>query len=120
MAPFQADGEYDGLNRRVKKHFDSDAPADPNGIDSYRHFYYSRSWQVLETRLSTRENTDPNTLDPEYQYVWSMRPGGTPPLQGRGLPAFGAAGRLGELSGVFVSRPGAVGTAVRANLRRGI
>jgi len=65
--------EYDGANRRVKKCFDADAPADPNGIDSYRHFYYNAAWQVVETRLSSSENTDPNTLDPEYQYVWSMR-----------------------------------------------
>jgi YD repeat-containing protein len=65
--------EYDGLNRRVKKHFDSDAPADPNGIESYRHFYYNAAWQVVETRLSSSENTDPNTLDPEYRYVWSLR-----------------------------------------------
>jgi len=30
-------------------------------------------WQLLETRLSESENTEPQTLQPEYQYVWSVR-----------------------------------------------
>ncbi|MCX5647512.1 MAG: hypothetical protein NTX40_00200 [Planctomycetota bacterium] len=29
--------------------------------------------KLLETRLSTSENTEPQTLQPEYQYVWSVR-----------------------------------------------
>ena len=39
--------EYDGLNRRVKAHIDAQAPAEPNGVDHYRHFYYNASWQIL-------------------------------------------------------------------------
>ena len=65
--------EYDGLNRRVKAHIDAQSPAEPNGVDHYRHFYYNASWQILETRKSTSENTGPETLQPEYQYVWSVR-----------------------------------------------
>jgi len=65
--------EYDGLARRVKKHVDSDSPSSPNGIDTYEHFFYNRGWQVLETRRSTVENTGPESLQPEYQYVWSPR-----------------------------------------------
>jgi len=66
--------EYDGLNRRIKKHIDTQAPAEPNGVDTYRHFYYNISWQIVETRKSTSENTEPEaTLEPEYQYVWSLR-----------------------------------------------
>ncbi len=65
--------EYDGLARRVKKHVDTDSPASPNGVDSYVHFFYNSGWQVLETRVSASENTGPESLQPEYQYVWSQR-----------------------------------------------
>ncbi len=68
--------EYDGLNRRIKKHIDTQAPANPNGVDIYRHFFYNSSWQIVETRKATSEqgeNTQPETLKPEYQYVWSLR-----------------------------------------------
>jgi len=66
--------EYDALHRRVKKHIDTDAPGDPDGVDTYRHFYYNAAWQVIETRQSASENAAPQTtLQPEYQYVWSMR-----------------------------------------------
>jgi len=65
--------EYDGLARRVKKHIDSDSPGSPNGIDTYEHFFYNRGWQVMETRRSTVENTGPESLQPEYQYVWWLR-----------------------------------------------
>ena len=65
--------EYDGLARRVKKHLDSQSPASPNGIDAYVHFFYNSAWQELETRRSTSENTQPETLQPQYQYVWSQR-----------------------------------------------
>jgi len=65
--------EYDGLNRRVKKHVDTQAPASPDGLDKYRHFFYNVAWQVLETRESDSENAGPEGLDPLYQYVWSMR-----------------------------------------------
>jgi len=72
--------EYDALNRRTKEFINADTDDD---FDSFRHFYYTfglgrRSlgeggWQLLETRLSSSENTDPETLQPEYQYVWSLR-----------------------------------------------
>ena len=54
-------GKYgsDGLTRRIKSHIDSQAPASPNGVDAYRHFYYNSGWQTLETRKSTSENTEP-------------------------------------------------------------
>ena len=65
--------EYDGLARRVKKHLDSQSPASPNGIDAYIHYFYNGAWQVLETRRSTTENTGPESLQPQYQYVWSQR-----------------------------------------------
>jgi len=42
-------------------------------VDTYRHFFYNNRWQILETRESSTENTDPEGLDPLYQYVWSMR-----------------------------------------------
>ena len=59
--------------RRTKAHIDSQAPEDPNGVDHYRHFYYNAGWQILETRKATSENTEPETLNPEVQYVWSLR-----------------------------------------------
>ena len=62
--------EYDGRNRRTKKHLNADTDDD---FDEYRHFYYNASWQILETRKSTSENTLPQTLKPERQYVWSVR-----------------------------------------------
>jgi len=65
--------EYDGLNRRVVKQFDSAAPADPDGLDAYRHYYYNSAWQILETRKSDSAATAPQTLQPEWQYVWSPR-----------------------------------------------
>ncbi len=45
-------------------------------MDIYRHFFYNSSWQIVETRKATSEqgeNTQPETLQPEYQYVWSLR-----------------------------------------------
>ncbi len=65
--------EYDGRFRRVKKHLDSQSPANPDGIDAYEHYFYNSAWQVLETRPSTTENTGPESLQPQYQYVWSPR-----------------------------------------------
>ena len=65
--------EYDGLNRRVKKHIDTDSPADPDGVDVYQHFFYNVGWQALETREATSENDGPEGLNPEYQFVWSLR-----------------------------------------------
>jgi len=65
--------EYDGLNRRVKKHFDSQPPGNPDRIDKYRHYFYNAAWQLIETRVTTTEADAPDSLDPEYQYVWSLR-----------------------------------------------
>ncbi len=65
--------EYDGLNRRVKKHIDEQSPADPNGVDVYQHFFYNVGWQALETRETPTEDAAPQTLDPQYQFVWSLR-----------------------------------------------
>ncbi|MCX5647516.1 MAG: RHS repeat-associated core domain-containing protein [Planctomycetota bacterium] len=62
--------EYDALNRRAKVFINTDTDDD---FDEFRHFYYNAGWQILETRLSTSENTEPQTLQPEYQYVWSLR-----------------------------------------------
>ena len=62
--------EYDALNRRTKEFVNADTDDD---FDSFRHFYYTFGWQLLETRLSDSENTDPETLQPEYQYIWSLR-----------------------------------------------
>ena len=62
--------EYDALNRRTKEFINADTDDD---FDSFRHFYYTFGWQLLETRLSDSENTGPETLQPEYQYVWSVR-----------------------------------------------
>ncbi len=65
--------EYDGLARRVKKHLDSQSPSNPDGIDAYEHYFYNGAWQVLETRHSTSENMGPESLQPEYQYLWLRR-----------------------------------------------
>ncbi|MFH1730794.1 MAG: RHS repeat-associated core domain-containing protein, partial [Planctomycetota bacterium] len=98
--------EYDGLNRRVKKHIDpvrtartgvrrrslwknaesgillrgAWARVSPKHNRGNRHFFYNGGWQVLETRVTDpaaeppeTENTAPQDLDPEYQYVWSAR-----------------------------------------------
>ena len=45
--------EYDGTSRRIKAAVDSQAPAEPDGVDAWRHFYYNADWQVLETRRTT-------------------------------------------------------------------
>jgi YD repeat-containing protein len=65
--------EYDALNRRVKKHLDSQSPASPNGIDTYVHYFYNAAWQVLETRETDTEAARAETLQPKYQHVWSPR-----------------------------------------------
>jgi RHS repeat-associated protein len=65
--------EYDGLGRRAKSHVDSQSPGSPNGLDAYVHFFYNQGWQELESRVSGSENTGPETLQPQYQYVWSRR-----------------------------------------------
>jgi len=81
--------EYDGLARRVKKHLDSQSPSSPDGIDAYVHYFYNRGWQVLETRRSASENTGPESLQPEYQYVWSPRYIDAPILRDKNTDADG-------------------------------
>jgi RHS repeat-associated protein len=65
--------EYDALQRRVKRHIDSQAPVSPNGVDTFIHYFYNSAWQVLETRDTTTENDPPENLQPKYQYIWSPR-----------------------------------------------
>ena len=65
--------EYDGLHRRIKKHLDSQSPGSPNGIDKYIHYFYNANWQVIETRESGSENTGPESLQPRFHYIWSLR-----------------------------------------------
>jgi RHS repeat-associated protein len=65
--------EYDGLNRRVEKHLDSDSPVSPNGIDTYVHYFYDSSWRILETRETLTEPAQAETIQPKQQYVWSQR-----------------------------------------------
>jgi len=64
--------EYDGLGRRTKTFVNTSDPLDQT-YDAFLHFFYNSGWQILETRKSTSENTGPETLQPEYQYVWSER-----------------------------------------------
>jgi len=62
--------EYDGLSRRTKKHLNADSDDD---FDTFQHFYYNASWQVLETRETTGEDDAPDGAQPQHQYVWSVR-----------------------------------------------
>ncbi len=57
----------------MKKHIDTQSPADPNGVDVYQHFFYNAAWQVLETREADSVDDGPESLDPQYQFVWSPR-----------------------------------------------
>ena len=57
----------------MKKHLDSQSPSSPDGIDAYIHYFYNDQWQVLQTRDTTTESDQPQSLQPEYQYVWSLR-----------------------------------------------
>ncbi len=76
--------EYDGTDRRIKAHIDTQAPAEPNGVDHYRHFYYNASWQLLETRKSSSENTEPETLGHWGRYpCFSLAWGGHGEFRGR-------------------------------------
>jgi RHS repeat-associated protein len=81
--------EYDGLQRRVKRHVDSQAPANPNGIDTYIHYFYNFAWQVLETRDTTTESDQPENLQPDWQYIWSPRYIDAPVLRDRNIDTDG-------------------------------
>ncbi len=64
---------YDGLGRRIEKLTDFDTNGNPQ---TATHYYLDSSNQVLETRVATGSGalaTDPSTLPPQYQYVWSQR-----------------------------------------------
>ena len=81
--------EYDALNRRVKRHVDSQAPDNPNGIDTYLHYFYNSAWQVLETRDTTTESDQPENLQPDWQYIWSPRYIDAPVLRDKNTDADG-------------------------------
>ena len=81
--------EYDGLGRRAKSHVDSQSPASPNGVDAYVHFFYNQGWQELESRRTTSENTGPESVQPQYQYVWSRRYLDAPVLRDKNTDADG-------------------------------
>jgi RHS repeat-associated protein len=64
---------YDGEGRRILKIFDTDSPADPDGLDTYEHIFL-RGNQVIETREGTGATpAQAETLQPKYQNVWSPR-----------------------------------------------
>jgi RHS repeat-associated protein len=88
--------EYDGLNRRVKQHVNT-TPAEDNACDQFRHFFYNAGWQVLETRVTTSENTQPEdgAVKPEQQFVWSQRYIDAPILRDRDADADPQTGNLG-------------------------
>ena len=65
--------EYDALHRRAKKNYDSAAPDNPAGVDTYSHAFYNELWQIIETRVSDSESAVADSLQPQYQYVWSER-----------------------------------------------
>jgi RHS repeat-associated protein len=81
--------EYDALGRRVKSHVDSQSPGSPNGVDAYVHYFYNSGWQELESRVSASENTGPESLQPTYQYVWSLRYIDAPVLRDKNTDADG-------------------------------
>jgi RHS repeat-associated protein len=59
---------YDGLNRRIVSVADSNSDGT---LDTATHYYYSDQ-QVIETRSGSL-TSDPSSLAPQYQYVWSAR-----------------------------------------------
>jgi RHS repeat-associated protein len=81
--------EYDAVHRRIKCHLDSQAPDNPNGIDTYVHYFHNSAWQVLETRDTTTESAPPENLQPAWQYVWSPRYVDGPVLRDRNTDADG-------------------------------
>jgi RHS repeat-associated protein len=81
--------EYDALQRRVKRHVDSQAPDSPNGIDTYLHYFYNSAWQVLETRDTTTESDQPENFQPDWQYIWSPRYIDAPVLRDRNIDTDG-------------------------------
>jgi RHS repeat-associated protein len=61
--------DYDAQGRRVLKVLDENADGTP---DKYVHFYLNGQ-QVIETREAASSSTQPESLSPTYQYVWSPR-----------------------------------------------
>ncbi len=45
--------EYDGLSRQVKKHIDTEAPSEPNGVGVYQYFFCDEGWEVVETLIGS-------------------------------------------------------------------
>jgi hypothetical protein len=56
---------YDGLGRRISE--------GEVGPEIYSHFFFNDSWQTLESRWTGMANPQPETLQPNRQYVWSAR-----------------------------------------------
>ena len=65
--------QYDGRNRRIRRNYDSGAPASPTGVDTHVHHFFNDMWQVLEARESDSSTAQPKSIQPKYQYVWSER-----------------------------------------------
>jgi len=74
----QADYEYDGLNRRLRKSFDG----------WYHDYYYNISWQLLEVRKD-------GAAAALEQYIWSLRYIDSPVLRDRDADGNAATGDLG-------------------------
>jgi len=58
-------------------------------VDAYVHFFYNQGWQELESRRTTSENTGPESVQPQYQYVWSRRYIDAPVLRDKNTDADG-------------------------------
>jgi RHS repeat-associated protein len=78
---------YDGLFRRLERQYDANSPASPSGIDHYEHSFYNIFWQTLESRESAAANSQPESLQPTDQYVWSHRHGDACVLRDRNTDA---------------------------------
>lgn len=67
--------EYDGTGRRILKIYDSQSPADPDGVDACEHYLHTGN-QVIETRQANLVGgvaPDAESINPKYQNVWSQR-----------------------------------------------
>ncbi|MCA9234861.1 MAG: RHS repeat-associated core domain-containing protein [Planctomycetales bacterium] len=60
--------EYDGLNRRIVRHTDTNGNGtlETNGNDEIRHYYYNDKWQVVEERVG--EIGKDARIDVQYVY----------------------------------------------------
>ena len=55
----------------------------------YVHFFHNQGWQELESRRTTSENTGPESVQPQHQYVWSRRYIDAPVLRDKNTDADG-------------------------------